>query len=450
MKFKQIILISFVFAFVLRVVLASYYLNPNIEISGDIKKHRDWAIVTHNFGFDKTLPPKNDWYGIPVNNQPFGTAYFYAGFYHIYIGILNMHSVMTGETFSQKETGTMFMFVIKLISVCADMIIGLYLYRIIRNETQNKKAAFIAAGVFLYSPIVLYNSAVWGQTDAINNSLLIGSLYLLYKNKPRFSVFLFLLSLLFKLSLLPLLPLYAFLHLILIKKNTLRNFIASALFGVVCLLLFTLCISNNPIEWWKTYILHNSQGELPYISVYTFNFWWLLFQPKFLLDIPSSESVYFGLKLGYWGYLLYVIFSIPIFIRIGAQKIIKNQTLNVVIHAVFSTEFLMYLFLPRMHERYLFPAILMMTLLIALKGIERKDFVLLVLITSINFINLYVVWHPIYIFPTLIEGLIAHWKVRLLLSGILVTTGMYYYIDLLRNNVYYSKHNKRIMKSIIT
>lgn len=442
MKLKQIILISFIFAFVLRVVIASYYLNPKIEISGDIKKHRDWAIVTHNFGFDKTLFPQNDSYGIPVNNQPFGTAYFYAGFYHIYGGILNVYSGMTGETFSQKETGTMFMFVIKLISISADMVIGLFLYYIIRNETRNKKAAFIASCVFLFSPITLYNSAVWGQTDAINNSLFVGSLYLLYKNKPRYSVFLFLLSLLFKLSLLPVLPLYVFFHLIIIRKNILGNFIFSALFGIITLFTFTLCISSNPIEWWKTYLIHNSQGELPYISVYSFNFWWLLFQPKFLLDIPSSESVYLGLKLGYWGYLLFIILSVPVFIRIGTQKIKKNHYLKIVTHTVFCIEFLMYLFLPRMHERYLYPAVLMMTLFIALKGITKKDFILLLLITSINFINLYIVWHPIYIFPTLIEGLIAHWKVRLLLSGILVASGMYYYIDLLRNNTYYSKQTK--------
>jgi len=422
MKSKLLIFFIFTFAFVLRLFLAEFYLNPKLEINGDIKRYRELAIITNQAGISETYPPNHSKFGISPNNQPFGTAYTYSGVYNAYSSIVK-------SKFTQKEVFANFLFIIKFVSVFADMLIGVFLYVVIYKETKKRGPGLIASALFLFNPVVLYNSAVWGQTDAINNLLFVSSIYLLYKNKPRMSVFLYLLSLVFKLSLLPLLPLYIALHFTLIPKNRIKNLLFSGLFGVACLYLITLSTSNNPFEWWKNYLIINSQGELPYISVYTFNFWWMIFQPKFLLDIPSSEAIFLWIRLRYWAYIVYVLLLIPILIKLFIHRLKKPHFLPTV-NFVFCSEFIMFLFLPRMHERYLYPAILTMILFIALKGLRWWDIFLFVIVSLINFLNLYIVWHPIYIFPILFEGLIAHWKVRFIMSLVLTLIGSYYFMNL--------------------
>ena len=423
--------IIFLVAFTIRIFLAQFFLNSTFDksglISGDIYKHKDWAIATYKYGINQTYYPNNKKLGISQNNQPFGTAYLFAGVYAIYLQIIEIYQNIIHIKILRHIVDTNFLLIIKPISIAADLLLGLLIYKVVKDRSTIKWA-LISLLLYLFNPAIIYNSAVWGQTDSINNILFFMAILLLIIQKPIFASLIYCCSILLKLSLLPLLPLFFLLQTLLIRGDKLKKIILSIVFSSLFIITCTYTVSTNPIKWLSNFMIANSQGELAYITVYAFNFWWMVFRPKFILDIPSSGTIFLGITLSTWGYLFFLATVIPLFTKlILIFKKEKKVDFDLVILSVFVTEFLMFLFLPRMHERYLYPVI---PFFLVYLGISKRKIInisLFVILSIIHFINIYIVWHPLYLFPILFEGLIAHWKVRLLMSLSLLVTCAYYY-----------------------
>lgn len=72
---------------------------------------------------------------------------------------------------------------IKLVSIIADYFLAYMVYKIIKYYTNKEYMALISLACVLFSPIVLFNSALIGQADGIYSSFIILSLYLFYKEK---------------------------------------------------------------------------------------------------------------------------------------------------------------------------------------------------------------------------------------------------------------------------
>jgi len=401
-------------ALCIRIFLALYLLQPGFSVNDDLLRYQDWGKIAYDHQVSDTYSSKYLTYGTNPNNQPPGTVYI----------DLSMYSLSQIVHFFSPQQPDIYPFFLKLPNILADLLIGIMIYYLI-NKKNKKKYALFGSCLFLLNPVVIYNSAVWGQTDALNNVLFFASLVLLFSNKYFFSILLFFFSLYIKLSLLPLFPLY----LLILLKKTQFNLLRSCIYVIVSmaiLLLFTLPLSSTPHIWLTQFFIHNSSGELQHIVNYSFNFWSVLFNPDSFSLIPLSSDIYFGLSLATWAYILFTLTYIPLLIYTLKQKRLSDsQVLALLFIAAFAT----FLLLPRMHQRYIYPVIPLIATYI---GIERKNIIPYILLSIVNFINLYVVWHPSDFLPVFFTNIIAHSKIRLGMSVLTVLLFIVMYIRTLQ------------------
>ena len=72
---------------------------------------------------------------------------------------------------------------IKLIPICFDFLGAFYIYKIIKLRHQQGDIPYLAAAVYFTAPTVIINSAYWGQADSLYTSLLLACLYFLMTEK---------------------------------------------------------------------------------------------------------------------------------------------------------------------------------------------------------------------------------------------------------------------------
>lgn len=240
---------------------------------------------------------------------------------------------------------------VKLPGVIADLVIGYLLFRYFEGK---RKALFVSA-LWLFNPIVWYNSSVWGQTDSVVNLLgLLGILALLGKKLTTFAVW-FTLSLLFKVSLAIFIPLLTYIALR--QGYTYRQWAmagAGSLFAIVA----TSVWFHPQIDLfiWLAYLYSERilPGEIGYLTANAFNFWWLV-DPGRVLD----STLYFGVSARSWGVIA---------LTLGMSSVIlwlKKETTPIKVFTGLSVIALVsFLFMTRIHERYLYPFFIPATFLI--------------------------------------------------------------------------------------
>ena len=77
---------------------------------------------------------------------------------------------------------------IKLISIIADIINMFLIYRIVRLKYQAGLMPLLASALFWSMPTVILNSSLWGEADSIYTTLLLACLYFLMSDQPLLGV----------------------------------------------------------------------------------------------------------------------------------------------------------------------------------------------------------------------------------------------------------------------
>lgn len=232
---------------------------------------------------------------------------------------------------------------VKLPSVIADLLMGLLIWKYF---SKDKKKAMFAASVWLFNPVIWYNSTVWGQTDVIVNLLgFTGILFLLRKNLPAFATF-FTLSLLFKGSLIIFIPIL--LCISIWQKYKTREWlhaVGHVLFWTILVAVWFHPQADLFIWLANLYNIRILPGEIGYLTANAFNFWWLVDSGKTL-----DSTIYFGLPARIWGF---------IFTSGGIAVVIywlrKNLSDKNIFFALSLISLISFLFMTRIHERYLYP-----------------------------------------------------------------------------------------------
>jgi Gpi18-like mannosyltransferase len=368
-----------IFAFLLRLLFIFGDFHP------DLFNHVVWGKKIWEYGFNNFYNVK-EWSVCPPN-QPPGTIYLWAGISKINDFInknawnLNLKYSFFPSFIIPFLQNSLHKGLLKLPSVFCDLGIGYLIYKLLLNK--GKKTANLGLVLWLFNPIVIYNSSIWGQTDSIINFFFLFSLFLLFNKKYFISVLILLLSFYFKISLVIFAPLYL---IILIKEKIslikiLSYIIFSSLFFVLLSLPFS---SGNPIVWLINTIIFkviNNQGSM--LTGNAYNIWSFFFG----IDItrPSNGS-FLGISFVSWGVTLMLVFYGIIF-ELYSKK--NNKPWNI-FFSFLLISFFSYLFMTNMHERYLYPIFPYLTLLTAIKIIPKKIFIL---ISLIHFINLYNLWY---------------------------------------------------------
>lgn len=307
---------------------------------------------------------------------------------------------------------------VKIPSILSDLGIGWLIYSYFRKKI-NRTLGLKLAAIWLFNPVSWYNSAIWGQTDGIVNFLgLFSVLTLLERKLILFSVF-FTLCLLFKGSLAAFSPILLFI--ILKQKYPVKEFTKAIFSSVLTALFISFWFHPNldlPLWIINLYINRILPGEIGYLTANAFNFWWLI-NPGKILDNLSI----FGLPARVWGFL--VLLSGIILILNYLNRKLTNQR----VFASFSVvTFVAFLFLTRIHERYLFPSFPYLTLLLGFIPNLFFTYLLLSFTFLLNMYNLF--WAPS--FPPL-EKALAITEVPVLFS-ILNIVFFFYFLRLLRSS----------------
>ncbi len=397
---------------------------------GDLNNNISWGTIAVEKGLSGFYGSSDadDWpYSAP--NQPPLSILMFAGLRVVWQTVENI-SWWMNNNFKIFPSGFIWFWeskgitlLVKLPGILADLGIGLLIYKYLLGSrhpefssgankrkrdlsaslkmtksqilkgVQNDRKALVITMVWLFNPITWYNSAIWGQTDSIVNLLgLLGILGLLKKNLVWFSVF-FTLSFLFKGSLGIFIPILGMIAIW--QKYPLKNWLRATCY----VLLTTIFISFwfhpklDLLVWlfdlYKTRIL---PGEIGYLTANAFNFWWLVDSGKILDNI-----LYFGLSARIWGIVITLLGMLGIlrWLKKDTSEVAERTPQTVekkVFISLAIVSLLTFLFMTRIHERYLYPFFPFATILL---GFMPQMIVPYIILSVTHLLNLYhLFWAP--------------------------------------------------------
>src|SRR3990167_10923077 len=172
-RLKKVLILIFFSAFVLRLSVSL------IAYHGDLNNNISWGTLALERGLNGFYGSSdaNDWpYSAP--NQPPLSILSLAGLRVVYLAIENISWRLNNQFSFFPSTFIWFWeakgmtLLMKLPSIFADLGIGWLIYKYFEKEGKHKLGLILSA-VWLFNPIIWYNSSIWGQTDSIVNLLVL-------------------------------------------------------------------------------------------------------------------------------------------------------------------------------------------------------------------------------------------------------------------------------------
>lgn len=242
---------------------------------------------------------------------------------------------------------------LKLPSVFCDLGCGWLIWREARRKCVPQQALLLCA-VYLFNPAVILNSSVWGQVDAVSTfALAVFCLSLVHgRLVPAYAAFFA--ALLIKPQALFLAPLLlaAMVDQLILKDFSPINLLRSLAHGIMLLCsAVLLCAPFGLSNVWGQYI--STIASYSYAAVNAYNFWGLAG-----LNWVSQENIFMGLPYYFYGYG--AIFAAVLIMIYYSLRHRKNQEKYPILAAFLII--IIFVFSVRMHERYLYPAMLFLLL----------------------------------------------------------------------------------------
>ena len=234
---------------------------------------------------------------------------------------------------------------IKMPSILADLFCG-GAALLLAQRKLGEKSALLLSGAYLFCPAVFLNSAQWGQADSFCTAILLGSLLLLCQERYIPSAVLYGLSIACKPQMFIFAPLYLFFAL---KRRRFGMLGLGVLLAVGTLLLTALPFTQDFNFLW---LLERYQSTLDYYSFYSvnaYNFWSLI------------GWNWKALPAGLAGDALDLLGAVIATVLCGVW-VFRAKSRAVVFYCPALLMAAMYAFSVKMHERYLFPALLFLLL----------------------------------------------------------------------------------------
>lgn len=326
-----------------------------------------------------------DWESWSYRLINLGISNFYSGNYFVdyfpgYLYILWIigkvyHFIFPSLSFASYN----FEIIIKFVTTLFDLGTAFYVYKIVHKYSS--KLASASALLYLANPAVIFNSSVWGQIDGVFTFFLVYSCYLLTEiKKPLKSSFFYSIAILIKPQSLALFPVMILQNFKSFKRNILAVLFITFITPVILSIPFFI---NNPI-FGLINLSTNSINVYPYSSLFAFNLWGIFGWWQ------SDNISFFNLTYKTWGIILYA-FSTFLII----YPIIKNKLTPQRLYIAYSLSFIVfYLFLTRIHERYLFPFLAF----ILIASFINKSKILIGFYFLISLIHVFNLWYVYYFY----------------------------------------------------
>ncbi len=299
----------------------------------------------------------------------------------------------------------------KVWAIASDIVIAYLVFQIAKKHFSDKSRwPYVFSILVLFNPAFFYNSAYWGQIEALPIMFLILGLYIFYQKRPVLSSLCFMLAFLSKQSSIIFIPILALMFLVSTDKiNILKGVILSLVVFWISFLPFmkpadTLAF---PITTYLEKIKSGSGSD--YVTDHAFNFWAIL---TGLGKIPDGRIFEGGIPYRGWGLVFFGIALIFVFAPLLRKKITPPQIFGSLSLISISA----FMFLTRMHGRYLQPALAFLLLYC----IHRKKILPVFIYLSIfYFLNLYHNWWAPRI-PSLVDFISKQLTIDLFIIGAMI------------------------------
>lgn len=301
---------------------------PNIGYANDTQTYQAWFNTAASHGI-RAFYTTVGWCDYP----PFNVYFFWL------FGSLAKSFSLLGSN--------LFVYIMKLPPNLFDMATAGLIFFFVRKRL-NLKLALLATGAYAFNPAVIFNAAVWGQFDAIYTFFLVLSLMLVFRNKPNLAIICFTLGILTKPQSIALAPLMIFL---IYRKFNWRGLLVSLLAMVLTVFAVILPFEwSNPVTFLSSIYLGAYEGY-SFTTINAFNIWGFggMWQPETSVSFIS-------------GWILFL--AVATFTVYFVHKSLSGRQKEVaVLFAAFVLFFAFFMLPTRIHERYLFPAIAMLAVL---------------------------------------------------------------------------------------
>ncbi len=164
-----------------------------------------------------------------------------------------------------------------------------------------------------------------------------------------------------------------------------QTWIKAILVSGVAIILITVWFHPSfdlPIWLINLYTKQILPGEIGDLSANAFNFWYLISHNRIL-----DSTVYYGLSAKIWGYAILIATMAVIILKLNKNKTTKNLLYSLALMAMVS-----FLFMTRIHERYLYPFFPVVTILVGFIPELAIPYVILSVTFLLNMYNLF--WAP--------------------------------------------------------
>lgn len=266
----------------------------------------------------------------------------------------------------------------KMPAMLADLGIGYFIYRVAGKYFKKSGAAILSA-FYLFCPAVILDSAVWGQTDSVYTLFVVWMCYLITEKKLIPSYFSFAVAILLKPQALMFAPVLIFgiIDQVFLEDFNWKKFGINLGLGIVAILMIGLFML--PFGFQEALAQYTETlGSYEYATVNAYNIWTL-----FGKNWAPQADIFLGLTYKTWGTVFIVLTVIASGLISFRAK--KNPSKYYLTAAFIITS--VFLFSVRMHERYIFPAIIF--LLLAYAIYPKKEILFSYLaIASCAFLNM--------------------------------------------------------------
>ena len=243
------------------------------------------------------------------------------------------------QWFSLSQASVQFTLIIKMPAILCDLFLGAGLLYLGRKRLGETLALFTAA-LYLFCPVVLINSAQWGQVDSVSTALVFASVMLLYKEHYMASAVIYGLALACKPQALIFAPLYLFFT---FRQTRLDQLILGVVSAIVTVLIVATPFTQGFNYLWLFEKYKATLDYYSYYSVNAYNFWTLIGYNW--RGLPEGASLF----LLNWGVPVLATLACGVFYFLAKHKSALFACPVILMSVVF-------LFGVKMHERYLYPA----------------------------------------------------------------------------------------------
>lgn len=345
MSLGKAIAAIFIIGIIIRIVLA---LSP-LQCSGDMGIFKYWGDMSVSGGFTETYNTLGELIDYPP----------------LYVYVLYAASAIKDLFAGSEYQDMIYSVLIKLSPIIADCLIGVFIYKICNKKMRTEWKVF-AVATWMLNPVVIIDSAVWGQVDSILALFVILAVYYGYEKKFLWSGLWLGLGVMLKPQAIIVSPIIFFMLVkyFIQEKETIKKKFAGLGFTalgfligsvVPCLpFMFKMGMVETEIlgktinlPWIFSLFIGTANGY-SYASVNSLNFWFLMGKNW----VSDSEEIA-NITMLTWGFLAIILICVIIWVLYLLYK--KKKYMPYLFAGM------LYLFVtmfgPRMHERYFFPAV---------------------------------------------------------------------------------------------